>query len=150
MSEIGLTKDRRITIDLGWLLGAMTDEQKREIADSLACEDSIIEDVAAQLITGWTEAASHGATSYDASAPSTPLSIARRKVALAAGDVAATEIAELVRQLKWQKQLSDHYSDACFSLQRHWPDGYRYSMPSIPAVPLGDPELYVVTKKEAA
>ena len=74
---------------------------QRDICDSLACLDPVIDHVAAQIVTGYTEFLSSGATSYPAKAePGTALDRARRLVAKGAGDVAKSQIEELERALR--------------------------------------------------
>lgn len=46
-------------IDLYEALRYLSVEEKRQVADTLACQDDVIELVAQQIITGWTEFDSH-------------------------------------------------------------------------------------------
>lgn len=148
MSAIELNDKRQIVIELSWLLSALTDEQKRELADSLACEDSIIKDVAAQLLTGWTERSSHGARSCGTDAePTTPLDRARRELANRADSVAKDEIAGLKHALVWAKAMEEYYSGAYFRAYHAWSDRDVRMCPELGPIPVPDHSAYEVVKK---
>jgi len=149
MSAIELNDKRQIVIDLSWLLGALTTEQKRELADSLACEEAIIEDVAAQLLTGWTDRSSHGAKSCSGDA-TTALDKARRELSSRAGEVAAEEIRELKRVLTWVKACEKHYQEAYFRLYHAWPIDSQRHLPQLGHVKAEDSLAYEVVKKATA
>jgi hypothetical protein len=91
------------------ILEGLTLDERRSLADSLACMDDVIKDVADQITEGWTDAASHGAISWNAYAdPSTGLDYAKRKVARLAGKVALEEIAKLEKTvLNLNQEISD-------------------------------------------
>ncbi len=151
MSAIELNDKRQIVIDLSWLLSALNDEQKRELVDSLACEDAIISDISSQLLDGWTERASHGAKDCGAQPePRTPLDKARREIANRSGEVAANEIADLKSALCWSKACEDHYRDAYFKLYHAWPDDYAQRKPDVGSVSAVDRSIYEVRKKGEA
>lgn len=54
--------DGEIRIDAADLLLLLSTDDKRALAQRLACEDDVIVAVVDQLVTGWTEDASHGWT----------------------------------------------------------------------------------------
>lgn len=150
MSAIELNDKRQIVIELSWLLSALTDEQKRELVDSLACEDAIIADVSAQLLDGWTERSSHGAKSCGSDAePTSPLDKARRELASRAGEVAQKEIEDLKRSLIWQKMLQEHYSAAYFKAYHAWNDRSHRGCPDLGQLPTAYNAPYQVVKTEA-
>lgn len=96
------------TVDLAQLLAGMSDEAKAEIVDLLACDEAIVRAVADQILTGWTEAGSHGARSYGRDPePRTALDVARRRVAEGASEVAEAEIASLKRQIAASNKRND-------------------------------------------
>ena len=83
------------------LLDQLSADDKRSLADHLACENCIIDDVAAQIISGWTEAGSHGSRFATAvPEPTTGLAKACRDVAKASGEVARKQIEELEDALR--------------------------------------------------
>ena len=77
----------RICVDASDLIDSLDDDGRISIIDMLACHDQIIELVASQIVTGWTESGSHGSTSYSV-LPSTPLDKAKRYLAESAPGVA--------------------------------------------------------------
>lgn len=88
-----------LLVNVADLLGSFTGEERDQLIEQLACEDAIIERVAEQLVTGWTEAGNHGYKS-GGHTPSTPLDKAIRRVAEAAGEVAVKEISRLASVAK--------------------------------------------------
>ena len=147
MSAVSINDKREVCIDLSWLLEQLTAEQKRELVDSLACENDVIEDVTAQLLDGWTSLGSHGANTSGDSEPNTPLGKARRAVAMRSGEVAQKEILDLKVYLVWQKRLQEHYSSAYYSLYHAWPEGFG-KMPVVPQVTYDiSPGEYEVIRK---
>lgn len=93
-------RDGSIVLDLHEeVMGPMMRGPHRvAVLESVACNDDVIRHVADQILAGWTENGSCGATYVEAE-PRCALSIARRRVALGAGDVAALEIRELTRRV---------------------------------------------------
>lgn len=112
----------QITLELGVLkiglsqaLECLNTDEKRSVADALACEDDIIKDVVAQLINGWTEAGSHGVKlCHGYAEPNTGLDWAWREIAKRSGEIAAKEIKRLEDALKAKtdelQKLRDEYS----------------------------------------
>jgi len=148
VSAIQLNDKRQIVIELSWLLSALDDEQKRELVDSLACEESIIADVSAQLLDGWTERSSHGARSCGEDAePSTALDRARRELGLRAGEVAQQQIDGLKRSLISAKAMQDYYSKGYYAAYHNWPEG-RGMCPALGPIPINYGGEYEVVKVE--
>lgn len=101
------------------LLECLSPDDLRMVADSLACEDAIIEDVSAQLLSGWTVNGSHGYTGPDGNST---LDKAQRELGKRAGERAKKEIEGLERQLCWEKSMSEKYRDAVYELRQLWAD----------------------------
>lgn len=91
----------QIAFDLFDLLGEIAKEQRENLIDLLACRDEVINEVANQIIEGWTTAGSHGSTCFGGN-PDAAHGIdgARMRIAKASGDIAAREIERLADQLK--------------------------------------------------
>lgn len=148
MSAIQLNEKRQITIDLNWLLSALSDDQRRELIDSLSCEESVIADVSAQLLDGWTERASHGPRSCSAEVePTNAIDKARRAIAMRSSDVAREEIEDLKRALIWHKSDADRYRDAYFKAYHAWGDRGTRMCPSIEPVNYMNRSSYSVVKE---
>ncbi len=77
----------RICVDASGLIDSLDDDGRISIIEMLACHDQIIELVASQIVTGWTESMSCGSTTYSA-LPCTPLDKAKRYLAESAPGVA--------------------------------------------------------------
>lgn len=104
-----LDDQHRIVINVEDLLRSLNMEQQRAIADSLACQDDIIKDVADQIFEGWTEAMSHGGICCTARADNrTGLDYAMRLFATHASELAEKEI----------KRLEDALRDSEKEIQR--------------------------------
>lgn len=96
-----LNDKRELAIDLEDVLRNFTAEEKRTLADSLACFDDVIKDVADQIVKGWTDTTSHGLLCCTAGEnPSTGLDYAMRLVAKNSGDVAKKEIERMEDALR--------------------------------------------------
>lgn len=97
--------DGVLTIKIDYLLDAMSDYDKRDLAQRLSCEDAIIQHVADQITEGSTEDGSSGSTIYPTQArPSTPLDKAARQVAKASSEIARQEIERLERRIESQEK----------------------------------------------
>lgn len=106
-----------LKINLTDALDHLSADEKRSVADHLACQDSIIEDVAAQLLTGWTDAGSHGGRSCGADPePHSPIDRARREIAARASDVAKKEIEDLKSALQSAQDAERKYREWGFAL----------------------------------
>ncbi len=146
-----------IRISIAELLESVDDDGKRAIADSLACEDGIIKDVADQILSGWTEAGSHGFNDDDSADPHYSLAKARREVALRAGEVAASQIKSLCRKLRFNEAYTDAYREWGFRLYHAWSEALRgeraLGQPEVsPSVPPFEEDEYeiTITKKDKA
>jgi uncharacterized protein (UPF0335 family) len=106
-------KQGTLMVPLVPLLEHLTTTEKREVADTLACMDDIIKDVADQITEGWTDALSHGGLCCTALAePFNGLDYAKRKVARMAGEVAIEEIKRLENALKDKdREIQNLYKD---------------------------------------
>jgi hypothetical protein len=96
-----------LMIDLEELLDGFTSQDKCELAERLACYDEVIERVAQQIITGWTDAGSHGYNDCNEPEPKCPLGKATRAVALGAGGVAARQVEGLASTMRRQYAYHD-------------------------------------------
>ncbi len=106
----------KIEIDYWELFENLGLVQKQVVAETLACDDDIIKHVADQLLGGWTENGYHGGKVGDAN-PSTPLDIARQRIALGCGDIAKETIEALQRALDSEKKMCQEYVRKYHDLQ---------------------------------
>jgi hypothetical protein len=111
-----ITQDGKLAVDLYDMMSALDGEQKRKLADALACEDEIIADVTAQLLDGWTEAGSRGCMDDSVPEPRSPLEKARRAIALGAGAVAEQQIKSLAARVTHEAAYCTAYRDWGFRL----------------------------------
>jgi hypothetical protein len=139
-------KDGCLSVNLAELLDYMTPDEKRDLAESLSLQDSIIENVASQIITGWTEASSHAANDSNAADPHYPLGKAIRQVAMKASEVAAEQIESLARSLRWQKAYADATHEWAFEMY-HMMHTAGLKPPNLPGVNETNPHEYIVIKK---
>lgn len=114
-------------------------EQQREIADSLACIDPVIDFVVEQIVEGWTELSSQAARDFPAkSEPATALDRARRFVALHAGDVAAEEAGRLQQALalveKRAANAERRFDALLDEVSRHRPENRLYYLNRVDAI----------------
>lgn len=96
-------KAGKLTLDLCEVLENMSGDELMALIDSVSCMDHVIENVAAQIITGWTEMGSHGGKCYQG-VPFTPLDKASRAIAEASGEIAKDEIKKLVDECERQRK----------------------------------------------
>lgn len=112
----------RLSLDLYDLLGELTDEQRKDVIDMLACRDEVINEVANQIIDGWTTAGSHGPTGWGGN-PDAIWGIdgARMRIAKASSDIAAREIKQLAEEIERAKASERKGWDAYHELlgRRH-------------------------------
>ena len=92
----------KLIVDVVELLDGLTADEKMELADTLAITDHVIEHVTQQIITGWTDAGTHGCNDSDDAEPMYPLGKAIRAIALGAGGVAAQQVKDLVAAMRRQ------------------------------------------------
>jgi hypothetical protein len=91
----------RLSFDLYDLLGDLSPEQRTQIMDTLACREEVINEVANQIIGGFTTEGSHGPTGYGGNHDAVHgIDGARMRIAKASGEIAAREIERLADQLK--------------------------------------------------
>lgn len=89
-----------IRIDLHEVLESMDAGSKSLLVQSLSCDDDILKYAADQIVHGSTPDGYSGSEGGQASvAPWTPLDSARRRVAMASGDIASREVGRLERAL---------------------------------------------------
>ena len=98
------------------LIELVSEEDKIDFFQSLACEDVVIKYVSDQIIHGCTDDGYHGSTGCVAHDPSTPLDIATRYVAKNANDVARKQISSLERALKDSKQREKEWQEKYYDL----------------------------------
>lgn len=101
----------KVTIDLYELIESLTDEERRELADSVACNSDVIKFVAQQILDGWTELDSHGPIGMATAEPFHGLEWAVRQVALRAGDVSAKEVKRLQSALEMVEKQRDRLAE---------------------------------------
>lgn len=104
-------EDGRLSFDAVEFVSCMTLDTKREFADALACNSDVIEFVAQQILTGWTEYDSHGPKSFVAGVYPRGLEKAIRDIAKASGEVARKEIESLEEALKRVTDERDKLAD---------------------------------------
>jgi hypothetical protein len=86
------------------MIECLSKERLDEIVDVLACSDKIVEEVANQIIGGYTSLGSHGGRGGFYPEPWTPLDKAAREIAKASGDIARKQIEGLERALASEKE----------------------------------------------
>lgn len=88
--------DGKISFSITDLLDKMTSEQKKEIIDSLSCEEDIITLLGQQITEGFTDMMSRGSRSaYASSNPKYGLDKVMRDIAKASSAIAKEEIGRL-------------------------------------------------------
>jgi hypothetical protein len=85
----------RISFDVWDLLSQATGEERAALINALACQREVVDEVANQLIDGWTSDGSHGPTGGASIKPYGGIDLAVRRVAEASGGIAAKEIERL-------------------------------------------------------
>jgi uncharacterized tellurite resistance protein B-like protein len=94
-----------LVLDVSDLLSSITGEARKELIQALACEDSILAEVASQIITGWTsDGWSSGRSCSWSIDPWCALDVAIRRVAEASGEVAKKEIERANREIEGLKE----------------------------------------------
>lgn len=104
------------TIDLQAAFDSADDAAKADILDFVATHDFVLDEVAKQLLGGYTSLDSNGAIGFDG-VPRTPIDRARRIIAAGASECAAAEIRRLERALESSNKERDHYRDEANRLQ---------------------------------
>jgi hypothetical protein len=62
MSHVTIDQAGKLVLCLHSILGQLTGEHLRSLIDSLSCEEQVIEQVAKQIVDGWTDMTSCGAS----------------------------------------------------------------------------------------
>ncbi len=107
-----------LEIDVYAMLESIAPDDKRALADSIACDSDVIDLVSQQIIGRWTEFGSHGSTGcYAPAEPRAGLDRAWREVAKASGDVAKREIERLEESLKRSNELCQKQSNELHELR---------------------------------
>lgn len=104
------------TVDLRAAFDAADDATKADILDFVATHDFVLDEVAKQLLGGYTSLDSNGASGFDG-LPRTPIDRARRIIAEGASECAAAEIRRLARALESSNKERDHYRGEMGRLQ---------------------------------
>jgi hypothetical protein len=117
------------TIDLNAAFNNADDATKADILDFVATHDFVIDEVAKQLLDGYTELGSHGCKGFDG-LPHTPIDRARRLIAEGASECAASEIRRLARALASAVEERDKYREDFINLQHAWRQRYGAEIPS--------------------
>jgi hypothetical protein len=98
----------KLSFDLYDLLGAIDDAQRTQIIDTLACRDEVINEVANQIIDGFTTEGNHGPCGLGGNPDATwGIDGARMRIAKASSEIAAREIEQLGAEIKRAKELGD-------------------------------------------
>ena len=98
------------------LIELISDDDKVNFMQSLACDDIIIKHVTDQLLHGCTEDGYYGSKECNEAEPSTPLDIAKRAIAKSYSKFASDEIAALERGLKRTRDSRDEYMSKYYDL----------------------------------
>ncbi len=107
----------KVVLDYCELFDEADGQELKLLVQSLACQDSIVQHVADQLLEGWTEDGYHGGRCGDATESHTPLNKARRRIALGAGKIAAETIEAQQRAIKQAKEQTDRLWDKIHTLE---------------------------------
>lgn len=113
-----------IVINVYDLIGQIPAEQRSDIIDALACQDAVIDEVANQIIGGFTTGGSHAGTTYGGDVDAVRgLDGARMRIAKASSSIAAKEIERLGEALKREKA---HANDGWAEYHKLLESGRRY------------------------
>lgn len=119
-------KEGKISFDAYGLLSEMSDEQKLDFVERLACEDVIIKHVADQIFDGLTENGHSGSSIIGSPNHSSPLMDAQRRVAIESGEVAKREIESLKFKHEHCHEQKEKYMDAYFELLHYAEEKFGY------------------------
>lgn len=140
-------EEGKLKISVVELLECLSPDEKRALVDTLSCEDDLIEDIANQIVNGWTAAGSHGGRCWGDADPGTPLDKAIRKVAISAGTVASKEVESLCASLRRQHAYHKQVEKWAWDMYHGW--GKSASPPSMPSAYDSTPDEWAVVLKEA-
>lgn len=102
-----------IKLDLYQLVAAMDQDARMELIDLLACNELVMNEVVNQILDGVTTLGSHGPRGVGGNADAwSGINGARMRIAKAASDVAAQEIASLREQIIRERELGRKGWDA--------------------------------------
>lgn len=105
-----------LRIDFWDMVSEMTDAEKLQLAEAVACDDVVIKFVTQQILDGWTENGNFAGKFATAIAdPGYGLDWACRQVALRADEVSRKEIERLQDALRTAEKK---YSDLCWEMER--------------------------------
>jgi hypothetical protein len=99
-----------LSVNLGEVLECLTLDEKLEIIEMLSCMDDVIKHVSDQILEGWTEGCSHGATGVGATF-TTPLDKARFEVAKRSSASAKYIIERLEQSAIFEHAMCEQYRD---------------------------------------
>ena len=121
----------RVTEFLEELCDQMDEVDLMALLESLSCMDKIIKNVTDQLIDGCTDNGSWGSSGNSPESPTTPLDIAKRRIAISANAVADGEIYRLVQALKWEKKHHEEITRWAWAMFHAWPENYWQTKPRL-------------------
>ena len=93
-----------LILDLHSILECVDPDQKREMLESISCDDEVIRFVTQQIIEKWTENGYSGGSCIHASSHPFGLDHAWREVAKASGEISRREIERLEAALTREQQ----------------------------------------------
>lgn len=103
----------KISIDFTDVLCSMSADEKRELIESLSCDEAVVAFVGQQIIDKWTESGFYSGVSCVATAEAYGgLDKVWRDVAKASGEVAKREIERLEDALRFEKKQTESAWDA--------------------------------------
>lgn len=111
----------RLSLNVADLIEKLDDDGRQQVIQTLACQAEVIEAVAQQIVSGWTEAGNHGYTSYGPM-PHTALDKARRLVAKSASDNAKAAIERLEQIAVDAEKRACEFQTKLIELERKWYD----------------------------
>lgn len=120
MNKTIIFKDNCLCLNMREMVDALDDSARLELAHLLSLDDVIIKNVADQILIGWTEDGSSGASNCITDKPSTPLSVAQRRVAKESSETAKREIEKLEHGIAFEKECAKKYMDKYFILYHAW------------------------------
>lgn len=117
--------DGQLAVNVYDLIEQLSDDDKVHIIETLSCDEKIIENVAAQIVDGWTEAGYHSGITFGP-LPNTALDKARRLVAKSAPDLQGKAIKRLEEIAVAAEKSRDEAFTAQLKAEREL-DDYRYN-----------------------
>lgn len=129
MSEIKIEGDY-LKINIFTLLDDLKAGDLLRLADYISITDLVIDNVAQQIITGWTALGSHGAMDVKC-IPSSPLGKAIREVSKMSGEVAKKEIERMERLSEAEKINHDKVAEWAWEMYHSWPRSGIFSRPEL-------------------